>query len=208
MHLACLVAIVCLIDCLELTFVVQLYIAVEAYDSVLSLDILGILVLIPSDQHVLIVIDRVHILYVGWLQANVIFVKELSLGFGLDPTSQTEQMIVRLLLPLEHLLSAGLKGLCTRTPCFPDHLGHLGLLCLEEFNLVVPGLFLVDNRGLLSVHLTLILKGLRLRFRCQHLSRCRRAKVYIVQLVLVLIFLAGQELQQAGVCFVGADRIW
>ena len=111
-------------------------------------------------------------------------------------------MIVRLLLPLVHLLPTGLEGLSTGASRFPDHFGHLCLFRLEKFYLVVPRLFLIDNRWFLRVHLALVLECLRLHFRRQHLSRCRRAEVYIIQLVLVLVLLPGQELHQARVSLV------
>lgn len=82
--------IVCLIDCFELAFFCQLYVTVEADHTLLILDILRVLVLIPSDHHVLIVVDRVHVLYMGRLEADVILVEELALGFGVDVASQTQ----------------------------------------------------------------------------------------------------------------------
>ena len=129
----------------------------------------------------------------------MVLVEELALWFGLDITAKIEQAIVRLFLPLEHCFCTRLKGLIACPTSLTDDFSHLCSLCLEEFNLFIEGLILVYNSRLFRETLAPVLKRLRLVLGSYHLVRRGRPEIDVHLLVLVLIFLTGEELEQAGV---------
>lgn len=195
MDLTGLGLVVRLADGPEVALLVQLDIAVKPHLSVLVLGVLGVFVLDPAHHHVFVV-HGVQILHTGRLQTDVVFVQELAFGLGFDVAAEQQQIVLALLLSLEDLLGTRLEGLVAGAACIVRDFGHFVSLRDEKRYLLIPGLLLVDDCRFLCQFVSLVFKCLRLRLRCEHLRRRLLAKVDVCDFVFVLVFLAGQKLQQ------------
>ena len=180
-----------LFNCLDLLSV--------AYTASLILDILWVFVMIPSDQHVFIKINWVHILYFGWPQACMVLVKVLSFRLSFDHPTQAHEIVLSLLLSLSSCFDTRFEGCTAISTDFAHNIGHLLLICLKECDFFFESSSLVESVGFLCHLLSLLLEGLGWCLCSLHLCGSNLTEVDIHDLVLVLVFLARQELKEAGV---------
>ena len=112
-HSALLLSVVCSIDCLLLADALCLDLSGELWHTSFILYVLRVFVNVASNHHIGNIVNRVHLALVRWFQANVVLIKEFTLGRGLNPTSKVVQIVVFAFVTSFHQRSASFKGLVT-----------------------------------------------------------------------------------------------
>ena len=187
MDLARLSLVICLVPYFEWTLAHDINLSLELKSTFLILDILRILVLLPPDQHVNLILDRVHVLYLGWLQTNVVLVQKLALRLWVLHATQLHEGIFGLFLPLADSFGAKFKCCVACASNSPHEIGHHLSICLVKALLLIHGLLLIEHIWLLCDQTTLLFESAWLRLLGLHLGWGCRSKVNVCDLVLVLI---------------------